>query len=221
MDERGNPGSATIPAAEYVMRLLPGDEARAFEERMARDPDARRETRAWAERLSPLSAGGHVRPAPRVRRRLLARLFPGTARTGLWDRADLWRGIAVMSMAAAALALWSARPATVSLAELEAASADLHLVVLRRGSGDGLTLLSLGRGPGAGRAHELWALRDDRPPVSLGLLTPERRRRLDLPAAIGLSQGQLALAVSEEPEGGSPTGAPTGPVIAQAAFDPL
>jgi anti-sigma-K factor RskA len=64
-------------------------------------------------------------------------------------------------------------------------------------------------------AFELWALpRDGKPPVSLGLLPRTGK------AAYKLSNRQTAavlaagnLAVSVEPPGGSPTGAPTGQVI--------
>jgi anti-sigma-K factor RskA len=65
------------------------------------------------------------------------------------------------------------------------------------------------------RAFELWALpRGGKAPVSLGLLPRDGK------AAYKLSNVQTAavlaadkLAVSVEPPGGSPTGAPTGPVI--------
>ena len=64
-------------------------------------------------------------------------------------------------------------------------------------------------------AFELWALpRDGKPPVSLGLLprTGKASFKLsDRQSAAVLSAGNLA--VSLEPQGGSPTGAPTGPVI--------
>jgi len=61
---------------------------------------------------------------------------------------------------------------------------------------------------------ELWALPPDAAPVSLGLMPASGRLRLALDdrqrAAVGLAAN---VAVSEEPPGGSPTGAPTGPVL--------
>ena len=66
----------------------------------------------------------------------------------------------------------------------------------------------------AGKAHELWALPEGGAPVSLGLLpqTGEQRRVLT-PAQQAALAGAKQIAVSLEPEGGSPTGAPTGPVL--------
>ena len=60
------------------------------------------------------------------------------------------------------------------------------------------------------RALELWAVPGAGAPRSLGLISAQgatvvqRRRVLD---------GTAALAVSLEPPGGSPTGAPTGPIL--------
>lgn len=65
------------------------------------------------------------------------------------------------------------------------------------------------------RAYELWALpRDGKPPVSLGLMprTGSIERALSEPQRAALLSANK-LAVSLEPVGGSPTGAPTGPVL--------
>jgi len=64
------------------------------------------------------------------------------------------------------------------------------------------------------RALELWALPEGKAPVSLGLL-PEQggiERRLNSQQASALRIA-AHVAVSLEPTGGSPTGAPTGPVL--------
>jgi len=57
---------------------------------------------------------------------------------------------------------------------------------------------------------ELWALKKDGPPASLGLIASDKLTAVDKGA---LPQGTRGLAVSLEPLGGSPTGAPTGPVL--------
>jgi len=66
----------------------------------------------------------------------------------------------------------------------------------------------------AGKAHELWALPEGGAPVSLGLLpqTGEQHRVLT-PTQQAALAGAKQIAVSLEPQGGSPTGAPTGPVL--------
>jgi anti-sigma-K factor RskA len=65
-----------------------------------------------------------------------------------------------------------------------------------------------------GKTHELWALPEGGSPVSLGLLphTGDHHRALS-PAQQAALAGAKQIAVSLEPEGGSPTGAPTGPVL--------
>ncbi len=67
----------------------------------------------------------------------------------------------------------------------------------------------------AGKDYQLWALaKNDKPPVSLGLLPGARiteRQLTDVQRAALAEAGTLA--ISEEPTGGSSTGAPTGPVV--------
>jgi anti-sigma-K factor RskA len=69
--------------------------------------------------------------------------------------------------------------------------------------------------PAADKVAELWVIEGERPPRSLGVI------ELDGPNAHAISsqvisglQPDAVLAISIEPSGGSPTGLPTGPVIA-------
>ena len=67
-----------------------------------------------------------------------------------------------------------------------------------------------------GKTYELWVLptKEGGAPVSLGLLprSGEARRVLSAAQRAALA-GASQLAVSIEPDGGSPTGLPTGPVV--------
>ncbi len=67
--------------------------------------------------------------------------------------------------------------------------------------------------------YQLWILRGDGVPVSMGLLPQTGDRQLNLtPGALdALGSGNL-LAVSLEPLGGSPQAVPTGPVVYTAAL---
>jgi anti-sigma-K factor RskA len=70
------------------------------------------------------------------------------------------------------------------------------------------------------RAYELWALPGSgAAPVSLGLMPKTGRSTLQLNDAqrLALSRSKQ-IAISLEPPGGSPTGAPTGPVLFVAAI---
>jgi anti-sigma-K factor RskA len=70
-----------------------------------------------------------------------------------------------------------------------------------------------GEVPDAAHTHELWIIVGNDPPVSLGVI-PASGETISLPgAAVG-----AVLAVTLEPPGGSPTGKPTGPIIAKGAL---
>jgi anti-sigma-K factor RskA len=67
-----------------------------------------------------------------------------------------------------------------------------------------------------GREAQLWLIAGDLPPQSLGLLPADRAVRLAVPEDLRLlADANSVFAISLEPPGGSPTGLPTGPVVAQ------
>jgi anti-sigma-K factor RskA len=65
-----------------------------------------------------------------------------------------------------------------------------------------------------GRTPELWVIPADGKPRSLGVVPEKAAAAMTVPPEhrAMLAEG-VTLAVSLEPEGGSPTGAPTGPVV--------
>jgi anti-sigma-K factor RskA len=65
-----------------------------------------------------------------------------------------------------------------------------------------------------GRVLQLWAIAGAAAPVSLGVLPADPTTAVILPEALRADVAGLVLAVSDEPPGGSPTGAPTGAVLA-------
>ncbi|TIV86584.1 MAG: anti-sigma factor, partial [Mesorhizobium sp.] len=77
----------------------------------------------------------------------------------------------------------------------------------------GLSLVSGERG--AGKDFELWMIEGKNAPVSMGVIPAGQTARMAVTPAVQqkLAQGDV-LAVSLEPSGGSPTGQPTGPVVA-------
>jgi anti-sigma-K factor RskA len=67
----------------------------------------------------------------------------------------------------------------------------------------------------ANRATELWLIPPNAEPIPLGVFPSDQPATLTRSAEIiAHMSAQAVLAVSEEPPGGSPTGAPTGPVLA-------
>lgn len=71
-----------------------------------------------------------------------------------------------------------------------------------------LVVRRLGDAPPPDRSYELWAVPAGEAPQSLGVIQ-QARYATDL----ALSPANLTLAVSLEPQGGSRTGAPTGPIV--------
>lgn len=228
-------GGDDILAAEYVLGVLPPAERQAAALRIEAEPEFSRRVDGWQAHFSPLAeAYRAVEPPASVKASIDRRLFaaqpgaatlPGAAApaTGLWASLGFWRGLAAAALAALVIVLarpylsppTAAPPAAGLVAALAADGTDVrYLVFLDRAKGDvGLSHVSGERA--AGHDFELWMIQGDNPPVSMGVIpvgsvahlavSPEHRALLDAGAV---------LAVSLEPQGGSPTGQPTGPVVA-------
>ena len=66
-----------------------------------------------------------------------------------------------------------------------------------------------------GRSLELWIIAGDAAPLTLGILaTDETINEIIIPESLRIKKVGATLAISDEPAGGSPTGAPTGAVLA-------
>lgn len=224
-------------AGEYVLGTLPDDERRAFARRLDEDADARRAVRAWEERLRPLAdAVPPQAPPARVWSRIAAaidadaarRSGEGAARADLVPAAALlamrrsrgrWRANALLASALAALLLLFVAPTREPVAPPVPAAGESYLAIVDRGEAlpalvvrvdlaAGLVrILDLAAEAPPERTLELWYVAEDAAPVSLGLVADGAR-----PLPFAIAPGAL-LAVSVEPEGGSPTGAPTGEVV--------
>ena len=72
------------------------------------------------------------------------------------------------------------------------------------------------------RAAELWLIPADGKPRPMGVIDASKPATMPMPPQFrSLAQADAKLALSIEPEGGSPTGAPTGPVIAAGGFQQI
>lgn len=211
-------------AAEYALGVLPHAERRAFQARLEDSPDLRARVRFWEERLLPLADRvEEVLPPARVLAGIEARLFGGgRTREGWWTSLGFWRGLSLVSIAGllmlgavvAGLVRFPGDTRQVLVAELSGEAGAVRLVALYE---PGAGRLRLNRAEGAaaeGRALELWLIAGDDAPVSLGLLPEDRDAVIEVSAAIAERLAGGVLAISDEPPGGSPTGAPTGAVLA-------
>jgi anti-sigma-K factor RskA len=224
-------------AAEYVLGLLTPAERLAFEARLRSEPALLVDVRRWESHFATMAdlEVDPVAPPPRLRDAVEARLF-GVPSTSLWNRVAFWRGLSFVTSVAALAALGAVLlpnmqqgiegpdaptpeagipEGTLLMTHLiPTEGSSLGLAVTREPSG----VLQVRRVAGAlapGRAQELWVIAGDNAPVSLGVLTDEALTTLTPdPAAAGLFSVGAALAISDEPPGGSPTGAPTGDILA-------
>jgi anti-sigma-K factor RskA len=212
------PRDDALLAAEHALSLLNPDERRAAERRMAEDPVFRAEVEGWQEHFAAL-AGEFSETTPRavVKRQLMGRIFGSSERRRAWP----WQVFGLASFAAAlVLAIFLLVPLTApppaglpQLAVAQIASEDGQLSVLAAydpGAGALRYTRMSGEAP-PGRALELWGIQGDAAPLSLGVLEPDTGLA---PLPEGLALEGLVLAISDEPPGGSPTGAPTGTVLA-------
>jgi anti-sigma-K factor RskA len=208
---------------EYVLGTLRGAARRRFERALREEPRVALRLRHWQALFAPrYSKMIEVQPSPQGWKRLERELGLARYRAPWRRRAAFWRTWAAAATAALALgiALEVLRPAPevpppIEIAQLtgktDAARVSAKL------SRDGRTLeLRTARAVVAGPAqsYELWLLpAEGGAPVSLAVLGSLDARFALPPAQMGRLRTGAKLAVSVEPAGGSPTGAPTGPVI--------
>lgn len=228
-DDRGPPS-----AAEYVLGVLSAHERRAVEQRIAREPAFAREVAFWEERLGGLAEGiAPVRPPASAWARIEAALgsdASATERDGLWQSLAFWRGLAFGASALAVACLAAliyvgsvTPPGAPLVAKLDAEGGQTGFVAAVSSGGGNLTIVPASLlGPQEQKAMELWLIPSGEKPHSLGLIDPSRPVTITVPKdLLAKVNSEAILAVSLEPPGGSPTGQPTGPVIANGKLAAL
>jgi len=212
-----------VLAGEYALGLLSADEAAAFEARLNREPDLRALYAEWAEDLSAMTDDiAPEAPPARVWRGIEAELQGEVARVPWYRRLVLWGGgiavTAALFLAVGFGGLFDRAPLppvdAPYAAELAAENRDLVVRALYDDATGRLFVEREAGGAAPGRALELWLIAGEDAPVSLGVLPEDTRAVLPVPDALRDRFAGSALAISDEPEGGSPTGAPTGDILA-------
>jgi anti-sigma-K factor RskA len=211
-------------AAEYVLGTLPLEERLAFEVALADDPVLRQAVAQWSARLQPLADSvAPVTPPAALRARLLAGIappLPPGRRPFNMIRWLAWTfGLSALA-GAAAIALvfvFTPRPQEVGgyalLHRTDSAAHDVVAFQIDKQRRD-MVILANAVAPQAGHDYELWVLPPGKPPLSLGVVKAGAREERALPAAAAGDMTDFAnLAITVEPLGGSPSGAPTGPIV--------
>lgn len=221
-------------AAEFALGTSPPRVRRRLTFIAQRDRVVADALTEWERRLAVLADGlPAVTPPPRVWARIAARLGLDASTavpappTAWWSSVGLWRALTAVGFVAA-IALGVAQfaqppaPATAPIIVVLAGSdAKPALIASAARSDRFLTVKAVGSAaPTAGRVFELWALPQAGAPKSLGVIPGGALVRVPLAAPADESLTNIpALAVSLEPPGGSPTGAPTGPVLYSGSIE--
>lgn len=210
----------SLLAAEFALGVLEGAAREDFARRVAADPALADEVRYWDEHFAGLADElVEVAPPAQVQTRLERRLFAASERSSVWNSLVLWRGLAIAALTALAVfAGWSLRTIPTAshetlVAQVAGAGSPLNLVAFYNDATGELRLNRTAGSPSAGRSFELWVIVGNQPPVSLGVLPAGTLTRVLIPEDLRNKLRDSVLAVSDEPAGGSPTGAPTGPVV--------
>jgi anti-sigma-K factor RskA len=200
-------------AGEYVLGTLAGDDRVQFEARLSLDAAAARAVAAWALRLQPMADA----IAPAIPPAALWQKIAGEV--GLPQKPSRRSWIALAAAAAVIVAVLFiadllTRPAVIAIAQLARQDGgtaftisvlkDREQLLIQAGAVDQLQ----------NQSYELWAVPPSGTPVSLGLINASGETETDVPRdKRALLESGVTLAVSLEPQGGSTTGAPTGPVL--------
>jgi anti-sigma-K factor RskA len=205
-------------AAEYALGSLDLAEMRRVEASAAADPDVAQAIADWDRRLAPLARlVAPVQPPPALWMRLA--LATGSSASLGRRTGGGWKAATAVSLAlAASLALFAFLPRPPSpqaepnrfVAALGPLATPARFIAVSRPDG-ALAITNLTATPAPpGRDYELWALpQGATAPQPLGVVPTTGR--LVNPSTRPSDQEQLL--ISDEPAGGSPTGAPTGPVV--------
>jgi anti-sigma-K factor RskA len=230
-------------AAELVLGVLNAAERRSAQARSESDPVFAQRIGRWERRLQPWLTDIEPVAAPaHLWTQICQRLGwqeNVSARGGLWQSLAFWRAAAALAGMAAIVAIWVARlpapapQAPVAVVQPGAAeSGAIPVTTLVHEDGSPGWLASVDRVHGSvlmvpvpghpdaqGRVPELWLIPPGKAPRSLGLLPIDKTRTVAVPADVraALGSGSL-LAITLEPPGGAPHGAPTGPIIAKGAI---
>jgi anti-sigma-K factor RskA len=238
---------ADLLAAEYVLGVLDAQELRAARRRIRTDRAFADEVAAWEGRFAAWFAAFESVPAPADAWQRVQRSLGWTAPQPARDaappapRGSFWRGLALggfalASVCAVALLLTLRRPpeqlpAPPPVVESRMVEPDM-VASISADDGRAMLVASIDSDTGAmtlapagdmdvpaGSAAELWLIPADGTPRSLGVFDPRSAGRMVVPESLrgGLAADAL-LAVSIEPAGGSPTGLPTGPVVAKGSM---
>jgi anti-sigma-K factor RskA len=225
-------------AGSFVLGMLGDAESADAEQLLAWDSGFAREVHAWRERLSPLDASAKALPPPaalwqrieastatarpqKAREPARRPAMRATGGLGLWQAIEFWRWTAIggavatfamVVLAGTLLLRWPSQPIMVAVLSVDGSGKPGAVVESFADGSVRLIPLQAIDVP-EGRALQVWTLRDRQEgPISVGLLDKARTVHLRLGKLPAPRVDQL-FEITLEPDTGSPTGRPTGPVL--------
>ncbi len=239
MNTPADEGNRNLRYAEYVLGVLDADTRAEVTHEVTVSDEAATAVALWQRRLLPLAGTiADVAPAPYVWARIHDELqldAPARssvpARKSLWNNLPLWHWLGIGASAVAVALLVMVNLPYRAPTTVEASAGYMAATIQQDNGSTGWTAtMDPQRGrmvvvPGTpvafetGRAPELWLIPAGGKPISVGMIALDHPTTLTLdPALVAALGPTAALAVSVEPLGGSPTGQPTGAVIAKGAI---
>lgn len=236
-DMNATPQERDALAGEYVLGLVEGTDRAALEQRIEREPALAASVESWRGHLAAIDATARpIPPSPGLWPRIeaeIAAILPAAERGRLkalkagntladwWNNLFIWRGAALAGVLAAILlaiglngALDRAKrqPVMVAVLLTEASIAAAVVNTYPDGRVEMVPLQNIA--VPEGKALEIWTLWDRSVgPRSVGLIDRARSTSLRLDQ-LPLGRDQL-FEITIEPATGSPTGRPTGPIVAK------
>lgn len=242
MNTPADDGNHNLRYAEYVLGVLDADVRAEVAHEVRISGEAATAVALWQRRLLPLAEEiAEVAPAPYVWARIQDALQldttpaakPAPRRGGLWENLALWHWLGLGASAIAiALLFVVALPRLAPTPPSPTTTLAYMVATIKQDNGStGWTatmdlqharMVVVPAAPATlaqGRAPELWLIPVGQKPIAVGMISRDQPTTLTLaPALLAQLGPTAALAVSVEPPGGSPTGQPTGPVIAKGAI---
>ena len=215
-------------ASEYVLGTLTGRARARFQSLLRYDRELRQIVVAWEARLAPLAlTASEIAPPARVWRAIEERIRRSGARSGWWESLGFWRTLATVSTTFALIL------GVVGVMTPRIETPMSTVAVMADDTGQAAMVVAWPSMKSMREPHirvkivqdhptmapttswELWLLPGGKAaPVSLGLVSLDPVQVMKVPPALaGKMQGAQGMALTIEPAGGSPTGAPTGPMI--------
>lgn len=216
-----------VAVAEYVLGLGSVTSRATIARAIETDAAIASEARFWERNLSRFNDDYEAVAAPAgVFERIEQRLFGNAqvTRASWYDSLNFWRGLTGLAAAAAVVAVGlnllppvapTSTDTTQLVAALQTVEGDVSFLARYDAASGQLRLTGSGSPAGTANDYELWFIEGDNAPISMGVLTVGEAQTVSVDDALReqFSQG-ITLAVTREIAGGSPTGAPEGPIVA-------